>query len=140
MDHTSITIGAKTNKPAIGDQVAICRYASFGPSTYDFGYTISRITPSGQMVVKRADGYERKFDKHGEEMSGSSYNRPYLRHNVAELELEVAALNRSKTAVQAILAVKVSESRATWGKGSLAKQITELQVLLDAARAAVEAI
>ncbi len=127
------------NTVTIGQEAVISHVGSWS-THYAFGYTVSKVTASGQVVVVR-DGKERRFNKDGREMGTSSSYPDRINFNVEEIRAAEAKRAREATAASAINAVKVQESvKATWGKESMVSKIAELEALLAAAKAAVEAI
>lgn len=126
----------------IGQEAAVAHCGSWN-THYTFGYVVSKVTPTGQVTIKRtADGYERKFDKNGYEMgtSSSKYRRDTVHFNVEELKIAEQTKKRAAQAAGAIMAVRVEESRGTYSKEALMAQIAELEEKLAAARAAVNEI
>lgn len=126
----------------IGQEAAVAHCGSWN-THYTFGYVVSKVTPTGQVTIKRtSDGYERKFDKNGYETgtSASKYRRDTVCFNVEELKIAEQAKIRAARAAGAIMAVRVEESRGTYGKEALLEQIAELEEKLAKARAAVNEI
>ena len=126
----------------IGQEAAVCHMGSWAHHYY-FGYVVAKVTPTGQVTIKRnCDGYERKFDKNGREMgtSMSKWNRDTVCFNVEELRQSEQAKKRAERAAEAIKNVCVIDSRGTYGKEALLEQIAELEEKLAAARAAVNEI
>ena len=126
----------------IGQEAAVAHCGSWNIH-YTFGYVVAKVTPTGQVTIKRTtDGYERKFDKNGCEMgrSASVYLRDTVCFNVEELKASVSEKNRTNLAAEAIRNVRIEDSRGTYGKECLLSQIAELEEKLAAARAAVNEI
>lgn len=128
-----------TTQITVGQEAVISHVGSWN-THYAFGYTVSKVTASGQVVVVR-DGKERRFNKDGREMGTSSSYPDHINFNVAEIRASEDKRGREATAAAAINAVKVSESvKGTWGKESMEAKIADLEALLAAAKAAVAAI
>lgn len=124
-----------TKSLTVGQEVAVLDY-----SRWMFGYLVAKVTPSGQVVVKReSDGYERRFDKRGYEM-GKSYHRAVISADVMGLRTSEGRATRANAAAQAITAVKVDKCLGTYGVMYMTEQLEQLQKLLDEAKAAVAAI
>lgn len=124
----------------IGQEVVIAHHGSF-TTHYNFGYTVAKVTPSGQVVVKRtSDGQERRFDKHLREMGVASYRGDTLYTDVAEIRARVAKKDLAHAASDAIKAVRVDDCKPTYGLDYMQEQVEKLQALVDAARTAVDAL
>ncbi len=125
--------------------------------SYSFGWVVKRLTPTGKGVAERstsilADGVaqveQRCFQHQGYETEGTTPNGPVKRHggtfhtDVAACQAAVDQFRRTQNAVSALQAVTASAQTArwTWGKTGLMDEVTKLEALLAAARAAVEAI
>ena len=132
-----------TPRTTVGAEAAISRLSSYA-TIYQFGYTVTKVTPSGQVVVKRAsDGLERRFDAQGYEMgsSASRYRRECIHFNVAEIRAAEAARLGANAAAQALNAVRLERPvQGTWGKKSLQETAAELRALLSQAEALIEAL
>jgi ABC-type transport system substrate-binding protein len=130
-----------TTQIAVGQEAVISHSGSWSVHYY-FGYKVTKVTPSGQVVVQHeSDGYERRFDAKGREMGKSSNYPDSIHFNVVELRAAEDKRGREATAAAAINAVKVEETvRGTWGKESMEVRIANLEALLAAAKAAVAAI
>lgn len=131
-------------KYTVGQEVAIRECGGLYGNRVTFGWIVSRVTPSGKFTVNRpVDGYTRHFDAVGRETSKTWEKLNYGGRILTDLEAvkaDYAARDARQAAATAILAVRVQDSRATYGKGSLLAQVEELEALLAKARAAVEAI
>ena len=108
-----------------------------------FGFTVYEVTPSGQVVVRGEDPTAReiRFDKDGYEMSkfASRYRRGQLIVDVANARERERKAEATRKAVDSVNAVRGDAGRYN-DKESLQTQVVKLSELLDAARAAVEAI
>jgi len=68
--------------PVVGQPVATHRSGSFGEGTYSTGYVVVKVTPSGQVIIRRTTetsspnfpNVDRRFDTNGYEM-GKGYSR-----------------------------------------------------------------
>jgi hypothetical protein len=127
-------------KPTVGQEVAI--QGSYSYDNYRFGYVVAKVTPSGQVVVRRtADGHEQRFDKNGYEMDSlsSKYHRDQLVVDVDAARAHLSNVNAKRTAAAAINAVRGDAGRYN-DKESLLKQLATLAELLEVARLAVEEV
>lgn len=124
----------------VGQEVAV--QSRYNSDSFMFGWTVAKITPTGQVVAKRtADGYEMRFDKDGYRMetSSSRYRCERLITDFDSVHETVRVAKAKSDAAQAVNAVKGNAARFN-DKESLRRQIQELAVALEAARVAVEAI
>lgn len=120
----------------VGQEVAIVD----GRHT-QFGYEVSKVTPSGQvLVVRKSDGYVRRFNKNRREIGkfASFYTR--LHADAEALRTVIDRRTRADQAAAAIMAVRVDRSLGTYGVSGLQEQLAELEQLLETAKAAVQAI
>lgn len=122
--------------PTIGTEAVV--YSSDRPI---FGYKVIKVTPSGQVTVSKDDGHTMRFNADGMQM-GTSFNRYYttIRYNVEEVRERIVQEKRRGAAANAIMAVRVERSLATYSPESLRAQIEQLEALLATAKAAVETI
>jgi hypothetical protein len=134
MEHIC-TIGNSVG--AIGKEVAI-RNRLGG---FQFGYEVLRVTPIGQVVVKRiSDGYTRKFDKRGREMHRGGYGDE-LEFNVEGAREQVEGISKRRVAANLLNEVNLQGPvKYTWAKESMERIAAELQEKLDAAKAAIAAL
>ena len=123
-------------------------------STVNFGYTVSRVTPSGRFEATKAGRVNAftgqpevlYFNAQGYELDGS-LNGTIKRYG-SEADLDCAKWERrllgeklARNARDALNAVKLAEpARDTWGKESMVNKLAELENLLALARAAVEVL
>jgi hypothetical protein len=76
-----------TKNAVVGQEAAVAHSGSWS-THYNFGYRVVKVTPSGQVVIRReSDGYERRFDNRGKEM-GKSYCSDYLVLDVDAVALD----------------------------------------------------
>lgn len=127
----------------VGQEVAVIPWSNHG-IRYQFGYTVKKVTPSGQIVVSwniNGEEREKRFDANGDEMGASSkWTRARLEPNAQKARDYMAEQTRRAKAVDAILAVRVSDCRSGYSKDGMQKLIVELEEKLAAAKSAVEAI
>lgn len=130
--------------PAVGQEVAV--QSGYSYDRYMFGFIVTRITPSGQVIVSRrmedgTAGPERRFDKDGYEMGSnvSKFRRQSLVTDVAAARESVRNEKARNAAASAINAVRGDAGRYN-DKDSLQAQIAKLAGLLDLARLAVEEV
>lgn len=130
----------------VGQEVGI--RSGYGHGRVSFGYTVAKVTASGQVVVTRTEpstipglNRERRFNADGYEMKSgaSTYHRDSLVTDVAAARERARVEQACNTAANAISAVRI-DARGTYGKEGLLEQVAKLETLLAAARAAVEAI
>lgn len=135
----------------VGQEVAVIRHSnSIGHRrSADYGFTVQKVSPTGQVTVISTGGKERKFDANCNEMahrsnyvSSSRYDRDSLCADVNGLRHEDAKHARIQTARAAVSAVKPGEDRSYWhvSQEGLAAQIVQLENALALAKAAVAAI
>ena len=117
-----------------------------------FGYTVTRVSPSGKFeATSDKPGFEGKplvrfFNSQGYEVEGNmnGKGRRYgfqADTDVAKWEAHCLAKALARNARDALNAVKLAEpARDTWGKESLQNKLSELENLMALARAAVEAM
>lgn len=123
-----------------GQEVAV--QSGYGNNLIDFGYTVVKATPGGQVVVKRtSDAYEMRFDANGTQM-GKHVSSRYPSRLIIDLDSahETVRITKAKAeAVAAINAVRGDAGRYN-DKESLHRQVMELATALEVARLAVQAI
>lgn len=128
----------------VGQEVAVkSGYDGFGSLySFNFGYTVKKVTPGGQVIIVKDGGNERRFDNEGYEMGSfsSKYRRDTLVTDVEGARKLLAQRELCQTAAEKIRLVRVQESSANYGKEGLTCQIVTLQRLLDEAKAAVDLI
>ena len=124
----------------VGQTVALWVHRVVGaPGTYRFG-NVTRITPSGQVVVLADNGDEVKFNKRGASLSSSRYwKSSHINVNVEKIQDFMQRRENSAAAAKAINAVRTPEFHATNCKDHMLAKIEELEKLLAAAKAAVAA-
>lgn len=132
-------------KPTVGQEIAYSGYTSGYESQYSFGWIVTKVTPSGRFTAQRGDDatYARHFNAKGYETTTTGAVKDWggaARTDVDELKAYLAQRNRARAAAGAILAVKVNKSHHTYGKDFMLEQVAQLEALVAAARAAVEAI
>ena len=130
----------QTVKHAVGDMIHFYRCGSFDHVYYRAG-KITKITEKGQTSVTEDDGQVTRFDASGKEIGGEKRWRLDTITFEARKEL-MAQRKRAVAAADSINAVTAREHRAlaTWQKTGLMEEVERLQALLNAAKAAVEAI
>lgn len=133
--------------------------SSWGPARYTFGWIVERVTPTGKGVAVRKiprlngteevhkrgfqhQGYETQDNEKGPNPNGAVRNyggRFY--QDVEGLRAQMERQARSRKASEALNEVKLGNpARDTWSKDSMLEEVTRLEALVAAARAAVEAI
>lgn len=134
-------------KPTVGQEIAYSAYTGGYEPRYSFGWIVTKVTPSGRFTAQRGDDatYARHFNTQGYEVKSlvSGTLRTCggaARTDVTELKARAAQRDQARAAAAAILAVKVTECRHTYGKDYMLEQVAQLEALVAAARAAVEAI
>lgn len=122
------------------------------PPSYGFGWVVERLTPTGKGVAVRGEANDPlarrvAFQHQGYETEGNTPNGAVKSYggtfhtNVAECQAAVDQFRRAQVATETLNAVKLAQpARWTWGKQSMLGEVTKLEALLAAARAAVEAI
>lgn len=127
-------------RPVVGQEVVVARMGSWDMH-YDFGYVVTKVTPSGQVVVKHPEiTAECRFNADHREVGVDRYRAAELRLDVQELQEREARQKRSIDAVNLIHAVRTTVQGRKPCKTLLQEEIQELEEKLAAAKAAVEAI
>ncbi len=137
------------SRPELNQEVVISeRTSSFGGPRYNFGYFVTKVTPSGQVtVVKQTPNglsptHTRKFNSDGREIRTGTYNMEgVLKLDVAEVrasEARRAALNDAAALLNAVKLERHAEG--SWGKEGLVARLEILKTQLAAAEAAINAI
>lgn len=124
----------------VGQEVVVVHNTHYG-SHYAYGYTVNRVTPTGQVVVKRdTDGLERRFDKRGREMGRPGWNSNYwLEADVEACKGRDARKMRTVQACEALKLVRVDQCQPTYSKEHLLEEVARLQALLmEAAKLVAE--
>ena len=62
-----------------------------------FGYTVTKVTPTGQVTITGSNGGTRRFNRNGREIGGSTYG--WTRLITGDAKLEEAKLNAAKLAL-----------------------------------------
>lgn len=122
----------------VGAPAAVQYNGSWGHIRYQLGYTVTKVTPSGQVTITRdSDGYERKFNAKGHEMNKLSCGDT-LRLDVEAVQAEMNRVSRYRAAADALNNVRLGEQvKYTWGADSMRNRIAELEALLAKAKEAV---
>lgn len=132
------------NQIQVGQEALVVSYRNWGGVDRDFGWTVKRVTPSGQVVVGKEGQTDRRFDARLREIgkSGSLWAvAPDLCLNVAEHRAVADKERLAAEAASAINAVRCEEpAKRTWPTESLRREVKRLRALLDAADAAVKAL
>lgn len=129
--------------PQQGDQVYVASPGSWD-TRFNVG-TVVKVTPSGLVDVQTyPNGPATRFNTNGYEAgnAGSKY-RKYLDTHMSfeERKALLEREERTKAAMQAISEIKVEERlNWRWGKERMAEEVARLQGLLNAAKAAVDAV
>jgi len=131
------------NTPQAGDKIYVA-----SPGSWDTRYsvgTVVKVTPSGMIDVQHyTDGPITRFGTNGyENGNAGSRFRKYLDSHMTfeERKASLEQQERAKAAASEIAKVKVEERvNFRWGKETMMAEVVRLQGLLDAAKAAVEAI
>jgi hypothetical protein len=122
----------------VGAPAAVQHNGSCGHTSYQLGYAVTKVTPTGQVTIKRdSDGYERKFKPNGHEMNKLAYGDT-LRLDVEAVQAEMNRVSRHRAAADAINNVRLEEQvKHTWGADSMRDRIADLEALLAKAKEAV---
>jgi hypothetical protein len=123
------------NKCTVGQVVAV--RSGYGRNEASEGYTVTKVTPKGQVVVKRdVDGYEIRFDANGYEISkfASKYYRASL---VCDIEAvrEENRVHAVKIELTNVLNATRTDCRSDFSKKSYEDVVERMQQQIDAARA-----
>ena len=125
--------------PEVGREVAIREGRSY--IHYVTGWFITRITASGQVVVRRGDR-ERKFNHEGKEMRTLANSFPDGRL-VTDIEWvrEYQANKEARSASQKLiyeLSKLAADTRGSWDRDTLLGHLEQLEQLLKGARESAE--
>lgn len=132
------------NTFTVGQEVVIGRMGSWDMH-YNFGYRVTKVTPTGQVTVEFTMENQRvstlKFNNRGYEMGTSGYSLRQIYADVAGIREQVASKHRASKAAEALNDVALQEKcRSTYSRESMVEMLEQLQAKLDAAKAAVAAI
>jgi hypothetical protein len=125
---------------SIGQEAAVVHSGRWD-SIVQFGYTVTKVTPTGQVTVTRQDGYTRRFDKKGYEMgtSSSSYDRDIVRFDIGVLQEQESRKKRAIAAAQAINYIdKPNNVNHHYSKEVMYAELDALQRQIDEARKVVD--
>ena len=131
-----------TTTLTVGQEVGI---RSGGYRAVQFGYTVTKITKTGQVTVSipTQDGgvHLRRFDADGKEM-GTGLSRWHRAELVTDLDAAREQERQHKARVDAARAIEAvrAECGTGYSKESMQQLITKLEAKLAAAKAAVDAI
>lgn len=128
-------------KPVVGQEVCIAHYGNWN-TTYQFGYTVKKVTPAGRVTVARdSDGHERVFKPNGSEMGKHGYDRDRLEFDVAGIKASEARNAALSNVARAIGDIKGSErANHRWGADGLQQEIDRLKVLVYEAEKLLAAV
>jgi hypothetical protein len=125
---------------SIGQEAAVIHSGSWSNTVY-FGYTVTKVTPTGQVTLTRQDGHTRRFDKKGYEMgtSDSRFRRDMIRFDVDELREQESNKKRATDAAQAINDIdKPYNMNHNCSKEVMYAELDALQRQIDEARKVVD--
>lgn len=132
-----------TRRPVEGEPVYVARVSlsTFGERTYTKARVV-RVTPSGQVDVRRDDGAIEaplvRFTNKGDKAGQSSYAHVYLDFDVEGVERELKRRVLARKAETALLAVKHSDGcNVRWGSSAMVDEVRRLEQLLATAKEAV---
>lgn len=137
--------------PVVGQPVATYRPGSWGEGTYSTGYVVVKVTPKGQIVIRREvkEGViptqDRRFDKDGVEMGKSSYSSSHTRLVSVEEATQAIELRAKRNAVikafDQIGHKAAQHSNVSMGdRETYLTMVAELEVMVADARKAAEAM
>lgn len=75
-------------QPAVAQEVYLCTHSGWGLPTYALAI-ISKITPSGQIVIKMSNGADVRFSKDGREIGSSFRMARHLDFDIAGIREHV---------------------------------------------------
>jgi hypothetical protein len=118
-------------------------------NSFDEGWKVKRVTPTGQIVVSKEIGYsgtgkeevERRFRPDGSEV-GAQWNKYFLRvdlDHVKETQREKAARREASQAILDIYNACAGDG-TYWTKETFQKKLENLKTLMAKAEQAVAAI
>jgi hypothetical protein len=124
---------------SIGQEAAVI-HSGMWDSTVQFGYTVTKVTPTGQVTITSQDGRTRRFDKNSHEMGkSSSYNHDMVRFDIDELQEQESSKKRAIDAAQAINFIdKPNNVTRYYSKEVMYAELDALQRQIDEARKVVD--
>ena len=139
-----------SNHPAltVGQEVVVCRNGSW-ETHYTFGWRVTKVTPSGQVVVTWTDSAgvspsrDRRFSKDGDEMGEgkSEWRGVWIDTDVAGIRDQIATKDARRNAAQLLHGVTTYDQI---GRGAskefLLATAAKMRAALDAADAAIAAL
>ncbi len=121
----------------VGEKVFLVRY--YGHHAEYAEGSVSKVTPSGIVEVTTNGGHSR-FNAKGKLIGGYKWDSLQIDAMPFEARIEQKAKEKRQfEAFKLIQAIKVDATQY-YGKDALLEEVVRLQALLDAAKAAVEAI
>jgi hypothetical protein len=127
---------------SIGQEVAVVQLHRLATHTVHFGYTVTKVTPTGQITITSQDGHKHRFDKNGYEMGApSSYSRKMIRFDVDALQEQEYHKKRAIDEAQAINDIdKPNNVNHHYSKEVIYAELDALQRQIDEARKVVDLI
>lgn len=126
-------------KPILGQEAAVERSGRWSNICH-LGYSVIHVTPTGKCTIKRhSDGYTCKFNADGYEVGADKYRADRVRFDCDAIRLSHQREQQSVIVANLINEVKC-DCRSTYDKGSMERIIAELQVRIDRASAALQAL
>jgi hypothetical protein len=125
---------------SIGQEAVVVHHGRWD-SKVQFGYTVTKVTPTGQVTITNQDGRTRRFNKKGFEMGtpSSSYNRDMVRFDIDELQEQESRKDRAIAAAQAINFIdKPNNVTRYYSKEVMYAELDALQRQIDEARKVVD--
>ncbi len=131
----------------IGQEVVIASPGAW-EMHYTFDYFVHKITPKGQVTVRKTDPsgavfHEFRFNADGYEVGSSAARHgrgTTLCTNIAEIREALARKERAKIAASLLSELGKTECRGTYSKEYMLEAVAAIEAKLAKARAAVEAI
>jgi hypothetical protein len=125
---------------SIGQEAAVVQLHRWATHTVHFGYTVTKVTPTGQVTITSQDGHKHRFDKNGYEMGApSSYSRKMIRFDVGVLREQESRKKRAIDAAQAMNDIdKPNNVTHHYSKEVMYADLDALQRQIDEARKVVD--
>jgi hypothetical protein len=124
---------------SIGQEAAVIHSGSWIDTVY-FGYTVTKVTPTGQVTVTRQDGHTRRFAKDGYEMgtSVSRFRRDMVRFDVDVLQEQEDRKKRAFYAAQVINDIVPLRVTRQYSKDAMRDALNALKKQIDNAHKVVD--
>jgi hypothetical protein len=124
---------------SIGQEAAVVHFGTWSNTVY-VGYTVTKVTPTGQVTLTRQDGHTRRFDKTGYEMgtSDSRFRRDMIRFDIDELQEQESSKKRAIDAAHTINDIVPIKVTRHYSKDAMRDALNALKKQIDEAHKVVD--